>query len=254
MMSIVCDQVSITLDKKPVIRSLSFEQQGAALIGLLGANGAGKTTLMRALAGLQSIDSGSMRINGSDPAREPVQLAKTMAYLPQQRVVHWALPVSDVVMLGRMPHQRAFYPPNQQDHSVVQRVMQEMDIAEFAARPFQTLSGGEQARVLIARALAQEPAVLIADEPANGLDPAHQVAMMQTFGKIVANGCTVLLSVHDLNLAARYCERILMLDQGQIYRDGAPTAVITPENLRGLLGIAADIRTVDGRLAVSVVG
>ena len=253
-MSIVCHQVSITLDKKPIICSLSFEQQDAALIGLLGCNGAGKTTLMRALAGLQPVDSGSVTINGLDSGREPVQLAKTMAYLPQQRVVHWALPVSDVVMLGRMPHQRGFYPPNKQDHAVVQRVMAEMDITEFAARTFHTLSGGEQARVLIARALAQEPTVLIADEPANGLDPSHQVAMMKTFGRIVEGGCTVLLSVHDLNLAARYCDRIIMLDQGGIYQDGAPEQVITAEHLKGLLNIEADIRRVGGRLAVSVVG
>jgi iron complex transport system ATP-binding protein len=254
ILSIQCQQVSITLADKPVIRGLSFQQEKAALIGLLGANGAGKTTLMRALAGLQAIDSGQVRINGLDPAREPVTLAKSMAYLPQQRVVHWALPVSEVVMLGRMPHQRAFYPPNTRDHDVVQQVMAEMDVTEFAQRPFQTLSGGEQARVLMARALAQEPKVLIADEPANGLDPAHQIAMMRYFQCIVAGGCTVLLSVHDLNLAARYCDRLLMLDQGTIYQDGAPEAVMTAEHLQRLLHITADIREVDGRLAVSVVG
>ncbi|MEZ5534018.1 MAG: ABC transporter ATP-binding protein [Thiolinea sp.] len=253
-MSIYCDDVSITLADKAVIRGLNFRQEEPALIGLLGCNGAGKTTLMRALAGLQAIDAGQLRVNGLNPQREPVQLAKSMAYLPQQRVVHWALPVADVVMLGRMPHQRAFYPPNQRDHEVVQQVMAEMDVSQFARRPFQTLSGGEQARVLIARALAQEPSLLIADEPANGLDPAHQVAMMRYFQCIVAGGCTVLLSVHDLNLAARYCDRLVMLDEGKVYQDGTPEVVMTAEHLQQVFNVRADIRHIDGCLAVSVVG
>ncbi len=181
-------------------------------------------------------------------------LAKTLAYLPQHRTVYWSLTVYEVVMLGRMPYQRAFYPPQPDDHEQVEQVMQQLDVSQFAQRRFHQLSGGEQARVLLARALAQQPAVLLADEPASGLDPAHQIAMMRTFQRIVAEGCIILVALHDLNLAARYCDQVVLLQKGRIFKEGTSQAVMTAENLKALFGVDTEVMTLRERPAICVTG
>ncbi|MCK5726802.1 MAG: ABC transporter ATP-binding protein [Thiotrichaceae bacterium] len=253
-MEIQCSNIQIIRGHREIISSLSFQHKGAKLIGLLGPNGAGKTTLIRAIAGLQNISQGELTINDLQPQQSPSKLAHIMAYLPQQRTVHWALNNNEIVMLGRLPHQQTFQRPSDEDHKIVQDIMKTMNIDALAHRPFEEISGGEQARVLIARALAQQPEILLADEPTNGLDPAHQIRMMETFQQVVSDGCTVLLSIHDINLAAQYCDRILLMQEGHLVHDGAVKEVFTQENLSQVYGIETEIRHSAERLSVNIVG
>jgi len=252
-MTIQCHNITIKRGKHTVISELNFQQDTPQLIGVIGPNGAGKTTLIRALAGVQPIHHGELLINGMTPQDSTTALAKVMAYLPQQRTVHWDLSIQEVVMLGRLPHQQTFQPPSDEDKAIVAQAMKTMDVAQFVDRSFEKISGGEQARVLIARALAQQPQLLLADEPTNGLDPAHQIRMMKTFQQIVDSGCTVLVSLHDLNLAARYCDRILLLHEGQLAHDDLTAAVLTTDNLRETFAIDTAINQSSGSLSIDII-
>ncbi|MCV6611029.1 MAG: ABC transporter ATP-binding protein [Amphritea sp.] len=235
---------------KSVLRDISLSFDKPELIGLIGPNGAGKSTLMRALSGLQSY-SGSIQLDGTDLAQyAPQALARQLAFLPQERTVHWALDCEEVVMLGRMPYQSGFGRASVGDHRIVERAMQTMDVLEFSRRSFEQLSGGEQARVLIARVLAQEPDMIIADEPINGLDPAHQISLMKTFRELVAAGRTVLTSLHDLSLASHWCDRIIILEHGDLIADGAVDQVMTPQQIRKVYGVETMAVSTSGRTLI----
>jgi len=151
-------------------------------------------------------------------------------------------------MLGRVPHLAAGQRPNEADHVAVAQAIAAMDLQGFESRSATELSGGEQARVLIARALAQDTDLLLADEPVAGLDPGHQIATMQTFAKSAQAGKSVLVSLHDLGLAARHCHRLVLMNHGRIMADGSPEAVLTPDNLREVFGITAYLHKTENGL------
>jgi iron complex transport system ATP-binding protein len=150
-------------------------------------------------------------------------------------------------MLGRIPHLSGGQSPSDADRAAVEAALRAMDIAAFRSRPATELSGGEQARVLIARALAQDTPLIVADEPVAGLDPAHQISTMATFSELAREGRSVLVSLHDLGLAARHCTRLILLSQGRVAADGPPSEVLTPESVANVFGIRAFYRdTEDG--------
>lgn len=242
-MSIQCMGVGVKLGKRQVVRHVTFSSNQPELIGLIGPNGAGKSSLMRALVGL--VDSSGQILFDDLPSYEmsALELARKVAYLPQERVVHWPLAVREIIMLGRMPYQSGFGRASQRDNEAVDRAITVMGLEMLASRPFNALSGGEKARVLIARLVAQEASVIIADEPINGLDPAHQIALMQIFKTLVANGKTVLVSLHDLSLASRWCERILILNDGVLLDDGSAREVMTAGRMEEVYGV--EIRKVE---------
>lgn len=250
-MTLTLSQLSTALGKQTVLHDVSIACTKPELIGLIGPNGAGKSTLMRAIAGLQPF-SGAMQFNGKPSTDYRAdELAKLLAFLPQERIVHWPLIAYDVVMLGRMPHQSGFGKASAHDHEVVKAAMHTMEVASFAERPFDQLSGGEQARLLIARLLAQEPDIIIADEPINGLDPAHQIGLMRIFQTLVAEGKTVITSLHDLSLASYWCDRIVVLKEGQLIADGSPTDVLTAARIRDVYGVeTAHLTLPQGSLVV----
>ncbi len=242
------ENLSVSLGKQSVLKDVTFKADTPQLIGLLGPNGAGKTTLIRSLAGQQTILSGSAILGGQDLEKLTAkERAKSLAYLPQQRNVHWPLSVSEVVMLGRHPHRSGFAGPGAQDIEAVQKALVQMEVTGFADRPFKTLSGGEQARVLMARALAQDTPILLADEPMAGLDPAHQISLMQHFRLIVQAGQTVLLSIHEISLAARWCDRLLVLQDGVLKEDGLPEQVLSEETLSSVFQVGAYLASVANR-------
>lgn len=239
-----------SLGGRPVIRDVSLTVAPGDFIGLIGPNGAGKSTLLRAIMGLIP-SSGAIRLNDADShALDSAQRAKLAAYVAQARDVAWAMPVEAVVALGRAPHLARFAPPSAADRTKINEAMQRMDIAGFTERPVTELSGGELARVLIARALAQDTPLLLADEPTAGLDPAHQIALMQTFSELAAQGRSVIASTHDLGLAARWCSRLLLIQNGRLVADGPPRAVLTPERLRVVYGVEAHFDEAGGRPVV----
>jgi iron complex transport system ATP-binding protein len=254
-MRLEADGLLVFLRRRPVLRGVSFRAEAGELTAVLGRNGAGKTTLLRALAGLIPTAAGVGRLDGRPLAAWPrAALARTLAYLPQERDVHWALSARNVVALGRLPHQPAGAGESAADRAAIAAAIASMDIAALADRPVQEMSGGEKARVLLARALAQEPRVLVADEPAAGLDPAHQLTLFQHLARFVADGRSVLVALHDLSLAARFCHKIVLLHDGRALAAGAPGAVLTPEHLGLAYGIEAQYRTIDGIPAVLPLG
>ncbi len=248
MILLGAEKLSVSLGKQSILKDVTFQANAPQLIGLVGPNGAGKTTLIRSLAGQQSIHSGSATLQGQDLEKLTTrERAKSLAYLPQQRNVHWPLSVSEVVMLGRHPHRSGFASPGKQDIEAVRKALTQMEVTGFADRPFKTLSGGEQARVLMARALAQETPILLADEPMAGLDSAHQISLMQHFRRIVQAGQTVLLSIHEISLAARWCDRVLVLQDGVLKEDGTPEQVLSEETLSSVFQVGAYLTSVGNR-------
>jgi len=253
-MILSCSLSSVTFEKKQILQPLSFEVSEPQLVGLLGPNGAGKTSLLRSLMSLIPYE-GTIRVGNEDlKAQKAKSIARAIAYLPQDRKVHWAINCYAVVMLGRIPHQPQFGSPSYQDHEAVKTAMHQMGVLDFADRPFESLSGGEKARVLIARTLAQETDIIIADEPAAGLDPAHQIEMMTLFKELVARGKTVLVSLHDLPLASSCCDRILLMKEGEIVADGPPVDALSDPLMEKVFGISVRILKEEGQTLIIPVG
>ena len=226
--------LSVELRGRPVLSGVSFEIGAHEIIGLIGANGAGKTTLMRAALGLIPHSGESSLVKMTPRAR-----GQAAAWMPQAREIAWPVSVEALVTLGRTPHLAPGQGPRDEDRAAVERALAEMNLAAFRNRTATRLSGGEQARVLLARAMAQETPLLMADEPIAGLDPAHQISTMQSFKRLANAGRSVLVSLHDLGLAARHCTRLIVLGGGRVVADGAPGDVLTPALIRDTFGITA---------------
>ncbi|MDR6266638.1 ABC transporter ATP-binding protein [Roseobacter sp. N2S] len=228
------ENLSVTRRNRAILNGISLTIGAGELVGIIGPNGAGKTTLMRAALGLIPFAGRSSLAEMSPRAK-----GRAVAWMPQSREIAWPIDVETLVMLGRTPHLGAGQRPQDTDHAAVEKALQRMELTPFRNRTTTRLSGGEQARVLIARALAQETPLLMVDEPIAGLDPAHQIATMQTFGTLAQEGHSVLVSLHDLGLAARHCTRLIVIDKGRIAADGPPLDVLTPDLIRDTFGISA---------------
>lgn len=237
MTLLALDALTVRRGECPVVDRASLVVGAGEVVGLLGPNGAGKTSLLRGALGLLPHEGHS-----SLAALPRAERARAAAFLPQAREIAWPVSVETLVALGRAPHGEA-----DPAHPAVDRALARMGLAAFRSRPATALSGGEQARVLIARALAQETPLLLADEPAAGLDPEAQIRTMQVFADLAAEGRAVIVSLHDLGLAARHCTRLVLMHRGQIVADGAPRAVLTDENLATVFGVRGfHAETADG--------
>ncbi len=243
------------LGTREVLQGVSLTIGEGEFVGLIGPNGAGKSTLLRAVVGLVPA-TGRIAIAGRDVSATPAKTrGREIAYLPQEREIAWPVAVEDAVALGRLPYRKAFGGETEADRAAIAQAMARMDIDSLRGRPATELSGGERARVLIARALAQQAPLLLADEPTAGLDPSHQIALMQLFGELAREGRGVIASMHDLGLAARWCTRLILIDKGRVVADDIPDAVLTPERLKAVYGVEAFIdRTASGGLVVQPVG
>lgn len=243
-----------SLGGKPVLKGLSFDIRAGEFVGLIGPNGAGKSTLLRSILGLLP-HQGSVTLGSDDSAiLNAKKRARHAAYLPQERDVAWPVSVEMVVALGRYAHRPAFAAPDSADRTIVEQAMRRMKIEPLRDRPVTDLSGGEKARVLIARALAQDAPLLLADEPAAGLDPSHQIALMDTFSALAREGHGIVASMHDLGLAARWCSRLLLIDDGVLVADGTPREVLTAELLRSVYRVEAYLGEAAGGLVVQPLG
>ncbi|MDU8945149.1 ABC transporter ATP-binding protein [Ovoidimarina sediminis] len=227
-----------------IVDGASLKIGAGEVVGLIGPNGAGKTTLMRAALGLLPSEG-----HASIAALAPAARALAAAWLPQGREIAWPVDVETLVALGRMPWRPRGSALSEADKAAVDRALGTMGLEAFRHRPATELSGGEQARALIARALAQEAPLLLADEPIAGLDPAYQLGTMRAFGDIARAGKGVFVSLHDLPLAARACTRLVLLEQGRIAADGPPADVLTPDNVARVFGVAGTFR--DGAFQVT---
>ena len=223
------DKLSVFRGDCPVVNAVTLALKSGDFVGLIGPNGAGKTTLMRAALGiLEHIGSSSLSVMSQSDR------AKQAAWLPQVREIAWGLTVRDLVGLGRLP-----FGPVQKNDKHVEAAIIKMELSAFSDRIATQLSGGEQARVLIARALAQDTSILMADEPTASLDPANQISTLKIFSELAQTGRGIIASIHDLGLAARYCTKLALLDRGKLVAFGSADAVLTPDNLRTVFSIEA---------------
>jgi iron complex transport system ATP-binding protein len=235
------------LQAREVLSALDLAAHTGELTAVVGPNGAGKSTLLRALAGILRPSAGLVCLDGrpiADWSRRDI--ARTLAFLPQERIVHWALTARAVVALGRLPHQSLGVSESTPDSTAIAAALAALDVAHLSNRPVLEMSGGERARVLVARALAQEPKVLLADEPAAGLDPAHQLALFRHLAALAEADRAVVIALHDLSLAARFCHRIVLIHNGRTLAAGTPQDVLTAEHLAAAYGIRARYQTVEG--------
>ena len=223
------DKLSVFRGDCPVVDAVTLALKSGDFVGLIGPNGAGKTTLMRAALGiLEHKGSSSLAVmSQSDRAQKA-------AWLPQVREIAWGLSVRDLIGLGRLP-----FGPIQKNDAHVEAAIIKMDLGTISDRIATHLSGGEQARALIARALAQDTPILMADEPTASLDPANQISTLKTFSELAQAGRGIIASIHDLGLAARYCTKLALLDRGKLVAFGSADAVLTPDNLRTVFSIEA---------------
>lgn len=239
---LIGERISITADGTLLIDNVDCTVARGSLSALVGPNGAGKSTLLRALTGVQLPASGSVSFAGSDllgmPRRQRARLA---AFVEQDATTDSSLTVEMVVKLGRLPHQTLWEADSAESITIVAKSLDTVEMTGFREREFQSLSGGEKQRVMLARALAQEPQLLTLDEPTNHLDIAAQLAVLELLSALRNTGVTVLAALHDLSLAASYCDHIIVLSHGHVVAAGATDDVLTEQLIADVYGVTATI-------------
>ncbi|GGT91104.1 MULTISPECIES: ABC transporter ATP-binding protein [Streptomyces] len=224
------------------LREVDLTARPGETVGLVGPNGSGKTTLLRCVQGILTPTSGRALLDGDDlHTLTPKARARRIAGVPQDSSSEFELTVREVVALGRSPHKRFWETDTAEDRARVERALTRVGVAELADRPYPTLSGGERQRALVARALVQDPALLVLDEPTNHLDIRHQLDVLGLARRLGARGTTNILALHDLNLAAAHCDRLYVLERGRVVAEGPPGEVLTPALLAAVYGVAAEV-------------
>ena len=237
--------LSFSFGKKSVLNDISFEVGEGEFLGLMGPNGSGKTTLLRCLMNYLSPKSGTITIDGEMlTSLSAGEVARTFAVVPQSSATDFTFSAYDIVMMGRIPHMgNRLTGATKADSQAVRTAMEKTNTWQFAGRQFSALSGGERQRVIIARALAQEPRALLLDEPTVYLDISGQIEIMDLVRRLNKEaGMTVVAVLHDVNLAARYCDRIALLSNGTLETIGPPSEVITAANVQAVYGVEVVIR------------
>lgn len=229
------NSVSVTLGGAPILDGVSVAVPGQSFVALVGPNGAGKTTLLRTINGVLPPDSGSVAIDESDvQSLSRRDTARLVATVPQDTNISFEFSVRDVVAMGRTPHRSRLQRAD--DTNIVERALQRVRIAHLADRPVGSVSGGERQRVLLARALAQDAPAMVLDEPTASLDINHQVRTLELVRDLVDEGTTALAAIHDLDLAARFCDSIVVLSDGHVLADGPPESVLTESVIEQAFG------------------
>lgn len=224
------DHLSVSYGSRPVLHGVSLSVDAGEVLALIGPNGSGKSTLVRAASGVIPVAGGSVRAGELDLlATSSMQRARTMAVVPQAASLPPAFTVMETVLLGRTPYLNFLGQASDADETIARRALERVDALDLAERKIGELSGGEQQRVLLARALAQSTPILLLDEPTSHLDLHHQIGLLELVRLLVSeDGLAVLITLHDLNLAARYADRIALLVDGRITAQGPPEQVLDP--------------------------
>ncbi|WP_328703143.1 heme ABC transporter ATP-binding protein [Alkalihalobacterium elongatum] len=238
-MELSIQNVLTKIDQHPIIQNISFHVNDGEFVGVIGPNGSGKSTLLKTIYRIYAPSNGTILINQSNTKKwKNRRFAQKVAVVGQESSVPFDFTVEDIVRMGRHPHKGFFEKDNDYDEKIVTRSLNEVGIEHYRNRSFSHLSGGEKQRVLIARALAQEPKLFILDEPTNHLDIQHQLHLLDV---VKGLKLTSLAALHDLNLAAAYCDKLLVINEGQIVAEGSPEQVLTEKLLADVFHVNATI-------------
>ncbi|WP_323171838.1 ATP-binding cassette domain-containing protein [Natrialba sp. PRR66] len=242
--SIAVDGLSLSFGEVPVLENVSLSVEPGEFVGVVGPNGAGKTTLLRAISGALEPDAGTVAVD--EVAVHGVSSrasSRLVAVVPQDTALSFAFPVRDVVEMGRHPHRSRFSSPTPADRAAVERALERTRTAKLADRPIDEISGGQRQRVVLARAIAQETPALLLDEPTASLDVNHQIETLELVRELVDSGRTAVAAIHDLDLAARYCDRLALLADGAVHDVGTPSSVLTTDALAEAFDATATVTT-----------
>lgn len=238
-MKITVQHLEKALGGSPVLQDVSLDVPEHKTVGIIGPNGSGKSTLLRCICRILRPDTGAVLLDGKPLFRCSVrQSARQMAVVAQHNTYNFDFTVRDIVLMGRSPHKRAFEPDNGQDYAIVARSLAQVGMDGYGDRSFASLSGGEQQRVILARALAQQTPCLLLDEPTNHLDIRYQLQLMELVRGL---GRTVIAVVHDLNIAALYCDTLAVMQAGRIVATGTPRDILTPDLIWQVYGVQARV-------------
>jgi len=250
MVTLKVKDVAFGYASVPVLEGVSLEMGTKEIVAVLGPNGAGKSTLLKCIDRILLPQHGSILLNGEEISQmSRLELAKKIGYIPQSLAHAFSITVFDAVLMGRRPH--ISWRTSEEDTEKVLETLEMLHIENLAMRDINEISGGQMQQVFIARALVQEPDVLLLDEPTSNLDIRHQLEVMHTIKSIVRKKeISAIMAIHDLNLAARYADKIVLMNGGGIVSVGNPATVITPENIRLVFKVDADVYEKDGKLHV----
>lgn len=233
-------EVLVQADAARILDGVSVSVGAGEFLGLIGPNGAGKSTLLRAMSGVLRRRAGTVTLEGRDlDAMGPGEVARVLALAPQLAPYTYGFTALEVVMMGRYPHMGRFQVEGAAERRIAEEALERTEAARFAHREVATLSGGERQRVFLARALAQAPRVLLLDEPTSNLDIQHQMRALALVRELAREGIAAIAAIHDLTLAARYCDRLVLLHEGRVAAEGAPREVLTPERIERVFGVRA---------------
>ncbi|XHH10532.1 MAG: heme ABC transporter ATP-binding protein [Candidatus Bathyarchaeia archaeon] len=240
-MKLVINDLSFNYAGHTVLKDVEFQVDAGEVLSIVGPNGSGKSTLLKCINRILKTKQNTVLIDGKDTSKiNYKELSKLIGYVPQSSSSTFSFTVFDVVLMGRRPYIN--WNLSERDSEIVAEVLEYLGIGELAMRPFNELSGGEQQKVVIARALAQQPKTLLLDEPTSSLDIRHQLEILCMVRSLTQNEeHSVVVTMHDLNLASRFSDRMLMLKKGEIYACGTPKEVLTEDNIRAVYGIESKV-------------
>lgn len=236
------EDLSFSWGENEVLKGINFTIQPSEIVAILGVNGAGKSTLIKCINRIIKMDSGSVEFFSKDlQSLNLIELSKLMSYVPQSVRASFGIDVFDVVLLGRRPH--ISWRVSSRDQKIVSETLQFLSLEEFAFRRFDQLSGGERQRVIIAKAIAQDANLILMDEPTSDLDLKNQIGTMKSIAEMISQSAekSALIAIHDINIAAKYADRILLLHEGKIVSNGPPSDVLTSENIAAVFGVSSQI-------------
>ncbi|MDP6712711.1 MAG: ABC transporter ATP-binding protein [Nitrospinaceae bacterium] len=245
---------SFSYDRETVLHSVSMDIQPGEFVGVIGPNGSGKSTLLKLLGGVLTTGPGKLFFREKDyKDYHRKQMARSITWIPQDHSMAFPFKVSEIVLMGRHPYLSAFTFEGDEDIEIARNAMERTQVLQFAQRGFNEISGGEKQRVVIAGAITQEPEVMILDEPTSALDIKYQIQILNILQQLNKDEqVTVVLAMHDLHLASKFCDRLVLLDQGKIFQDGRPEDVLKKENIEEVYGVKVHlIKDHDGDIMIS---
>ena len=249
--------LSYSVEAQTLLDNVRLHAKQGQFVGLIGPNGAGKSTLLRALSGMLKHQHGAVLLEGTDlRSLSSRDVAASMALVSQIAPYTHGFTSFELVLMGRYPHLGRFQIEGSKDNHIARDAMRQTDTEQFADRTLDTLSGGERQRVFVSRALAQQPRILLLDEPTSNLDVFHQLKVLDLVRQLVNDGLTAVAAIHDLYMAARYCDRLVLLSAGRVLAEGTPEEVLTPDAVESAFGVRCAVYPdpITGTLAISLIG